>query len=97
LINVLHINRSYQQQFQQFTTLQADDSNTTINITPKPESDVSTATTTKVITTHNPTSIPNNTNVNESPNYCTTATNTSSINTVLDESPSSSNIIKDES
>ncbi|XP_025196837.1 uncharacterized protein LOC112595752 [Melanaphis sacchari] len=79
-----------QQQLQQSTTLQANDSNTTMNITPKQESDASTAATTTISTsTQNPTSISSNTNINASPNYCTTATNTSSTNTELHEPPSS--------
>lgn len=71
--------------------MQTGDSNTTINITPRPITpDASTAT-----TTTRSAAIPSNSSINASSNYCSTATNTLSSNTELDEPLSSSNIIKD--
>lgn len=77
--------------------MQTGDSDTTINITPRPIApDATTAiTTTRSATTINPSSIASNTSINASPNYCSTATNTLSSNTELDGPLSPSNIIKD--
>lgn len=77
--------------------MQTAESNTTINITPRPITPDSTAaaTTSRLATTLNPSSIASNTNINASSNYCSTATNTLGSNTELDGPPSSSNIIKD--
>lgn len=85
----------YPQQLQPSTTLQAGDSDTTINITQRPIMPDATIAVTTTRLAQIPTSIASNTNINASPNCCSTTTNTFSTNTELDEPPPSSNIIKD--